>query len=145
MDRIIEKQWYYEVGPSRVGPLPWQSFLQAARENRFGPHSRVWSDGWTDWVPAVQVPGLFAAQNGPSTSAAERAILPVGRAGSAIAAGYLGLLSPFAIFAPLAVVFGVVALRTLKREPHLHGAGRAWFGVVMGALFTVIYGFAFLR
>ena len=32
-----------------------------------------------------------------------------------------------------------MALRDLKRQPHLQGAGRAWFGIVMGANGTLFF------
>jgi hypothetical protein len=139
MDRIIEKKWYYQVGVTQAGPLAHEVFVQHARSGAFGPHSMVRADGWSGWVAAVQVTGLFPAQQGVADNAGMRLLVPVNRAATAIAAGYLGLLSPFGIFAPLAILFGGLALRTLKREPHLHGAGRAWFGIVMGALFSVLY------
>lgn len=140
MDRVIEQKWYYELGPQRVGPMAWDDFVQRARGGAFGPSSRVWCEGWTDWVPAAQVPALFPPQSGHAEhDAATRALVPVGRAPSAIAAGYLGLLAPTLIAAPFAVLFGVIALRTLKRDPSLHGAGRAWFGIVMG---TLVMGFS---
>ncbi|MDB4931767.1 MAG: hypothetical protein JWM10_4251, partial [Myxococcaceae bacterium] len=53
-----------------------------------------------------------------------------------------GLFAMLGVFAPFAIVAGVLALRTLKQRPDLHGAGRAWFGIVMGALFSAIYGYA---
>lgn len=68
-----------------------------------------------------------------------RMVMPVGRSGLAIAAGYLGLVSvviPFA--APVALVVGILALRDLRRHPEKHGMGRAIFGVVMGGLFTIL-------
>jgi hypothetical protein len=61
-------------------------------------------------------------------------LLPVGRSGWAIAAGYMGLLSVIPIFAPLAIIFGILALREMKRHPERHGSGRAWFGIVMGTI-----------
>ena len=67
-----------------------------------------------------------------------RAILPVGRSGLSIAAGYLGLLSLTLVVAPLALGLGIWALKDLKRRPELHGAGRAWFAVVMGTLGTAV-------
>lgn len=63
-------------------------------------------------------------------------LLPTGRSVWAIAAGYLGLLSILLIFAPFAVGAGVVALRSISRRPELGGKGRAWFGIVAGALGT---------
>jgi uncharacterized ubiquitin-like protein YukD len=90
--------------------------------------------------------------------ALDRLVSPVGRPVSAIAAGYLGLLSFFPmvglIFAIGAVVSGVMALRILKQDPHLHGRGRAWFGLVVGGIMALanaafigvlIYGYVFLE
>jgi hypothetical protein len=34
---------------------------------------------------------------------------------------------------------GVYALFALRKNPALHGAGRAWFGIAMGGLFTLIW------
>jgi hypothetical protein len=67
----------------------------------------------------------------------ERWILPTGRSGWAIAAGYLGLLALVVVPAPIALLVGIVALRDLGRRPHLGGRGRAWFGTVAGALGTI--------
>ena len=75
-------------------------------------------------------------------SAVARALLPVGRSGWAIAAGYLGLLS-LAIFpAPLAVILSVVAIVDIQKSKNQahpkHGMGRAIFGLLMGILGTII-------
>ncbi len=67
-----------------------------------------------------------------------RMLLPVGRSGYAIAAGYLGLVSPMMCTAPFAILFGVLALLDIKKKPHLGGSGRAIFGIVMGSLFTLL-------
>ena len=65
-----------------------------------------------------------------------RLLLPVGRSGLAIAAGYLGLFSVLLVFAPFALLCGVLAIFDMKRNPKKCGWGRAIFGVVMGALGT---------
>ncbi len=70
----------------------------------------------------------------------DRFVMPTGRPASAIAAGYLGLFSLLPCFGLLAIIVSVQALRTLKRDPNLLGRGRAWFGLVMGIVFTLIYG-----
>ena len=67
-----------------------------------------------------------------------RAILPVGRSGYAIAAGYLGLLSILGVTAPLALIFSILAIRDIKKNPQKHGMGRAIFGLIMGALGTLV-------
>ncbi len=78
----------------------------------------------------------------PGHSTLDRMLLPVDRPASAIAAGYLGLFSflpmiglPFQV---LAVVFGIMALKTIKANPGLGGKGRAWFGIIVGGLVGVI-------
>jgi hypothetical protein len=40
--------------------------------------------------------------------------------------------------APLALIFGILALRDLKRHPDKGGRGRAIFAIVMGSLFTLL-------
>lgn len=66
-----------------------------------------------------------------------RMLLPVGRSGYAIAAGYLGLFAILVIPSPLALVFGVLGYRDIKRNPLKHGMGRVWFGMIMGGLGTL--------
>jgi len=80
--------------------------------------------------------------NTPSTSHVERMLVPVGRPISAIASGYLALFGvipmcglPFSIGA---IITGVVALKTIKKNPDLSGAGRAWFGIILGGLATLV-------
>ena len=65
-------------------------------------------------------------------------IIPIDRSGLAIAAGYLGLVSVIYFFAPIALVLGILAIRDIKKHPDKHGMGRAVFGIVMGAIFTVV-------
>ncbi len=73
-----------------------------------------------------------------------RMLLPVGRSGWAIAAGYFGLFS-FVIFpAPISLILGIVAIWHLKKNPQLHGFGRAIFGLVMGALGSLVLAFALI-
>ena len=65
-------------------------------------------------------------------------LLPFDRAPSAIASGYLGLVSFFPLVGiltgVLAVVLGLKALRVIDADPELHGKGRAWFGILFGGL-----------
>ena len=65
-----------------------------------------------------------------------RMLLPVGRSGWAIAAGYAGLFSLILLPAPLALLLGIIAITDIKKHPDKHGMGRAIFGVVMGSLGT---------
>lgn len=78
------------------------------------------------------------------SGAAERMLLPVGRSGWSIAAGYLGLFAVLPFFGLLAIIVSLIALAHLKNRPDLAGRGRAWFGLIMGVIFTGLYGLGFL-
>jgi hypothetical protein len=76
------------------------------------------------------------------TSSTDRLLMPVGRPVTAIIAGYCGLFSfipmfglPFQI---AAIACGIAALKVLKRKPELSGAGRAWFGIIVGVLGLIV-------
>jgi hypothetical protein len=75
----------------------------------------------------------------PGPDPALRWIVPVGRSGWAIAAGYLGLLAVLVLPAPLAVVSGFVAVWDIQSHPGRLGMGRAVFGIVMGGLFSLFF------
>ena len=65
-------------------------------------------------------------------------LVPVDTSVYCIIAGYLGLFSVLGIFAPLAVIFGILGLRDSKKK-KLHGAFRAYFGLILGLIFTVLH------
>ena len=75
-------------------------------------------------------------------SSTDRLLMPVGRPATAIIAGYCGLISFLPLFGlPFqitGIVCGVLALQELKRKPQLSGAGRAWFGIIVGVLGLVV-------
>jgi len=87
-------------------------------------------------------PSARPREAAPSTL--DRALMPVGRPGSAIAAGYLGLFSLFPLIgmvaAPMAIYYGVTALKLIRSNSELSGKGRAWFGIVMGSLTLLAWG-----
>ncbi|MFQ5733471.1 MAG: hypothetical protein ACE5KM_16155 [Planctomycetaceae bacterium] len=74
----------------------------------------------------------------PGDDAGIRMLIPVGRSGWAIAAGYLGLISVLLVPAPLAILCSVLAIAEMKKDPKKHGMGRAVFGLVMGIGGTVV-------
>lgn len=71
-----------------------------------------------------------------------RMLLPVGRSGWAIAAGYLGLISVLCVPAPLALMAGILAVQDIRKNPKKHGMGRAIFGLIMGGLGSLLLTFA---
>ncbi len=62
----------------------------------------------------------------------------------ALAAYYLGLFSLFPLLglflAIPAFIFGIMGLRKRRQNPAVKGSIHAWIGIVMGGLFTVIWG-----
>ncbi len=72
-------------------------------------------------------------------SGAMRMVLPVGRSGWAIAAGYLGLFSILVVPAPFAIIAGIIAIRNIRRNPDLHGIPRAIFGIVCGIAWPIAW------
>jgi len=90
-------------------------------------------------------PGQAAAQAKSQPDDLMRMVLPVGRSGYAIAAGYLGLFSVLLVFAPFAILFGFLAFSDIKKNPHKLGKGRAIFGIVMGVICSIILIFVVLR
>lgn len=74
--------------------------------------------------------------------AVDRMLIPVGRPISAIASGYcalFGILPIFGLpFSIAAVACGIFALMAIKKDPSLSGSGRAWFGIIVGSLMTII-------
>lgn len=87
-----------------------------------------------------QAPSPVAPRLGDD--AAIRLLIPVGRCGWAIAAGYLGLFSLVILPAPFALGASILAIRQIRKsagtERPLHGMGRAIFGLVMGTLGTLV-------
>ena len=71
-----------------------------------------------------------------------RMLIPVGRSGWAIAAGYLGLFSFILFPAPVSVVVSILAIRDIRRSRGTakvkHGMGRAVFGLVTGVVGSVL-------
>ena len=71
-------------------------------------------------------------------NAGMRLLLPLGRSGWAIAAGYLGLFSLIVLPTPIALVVSIIAILDIRRSKPSgkpkHGMGRAIFGLIMGVL-----------
>ena len=142
-------QFYYQRGDQQFGPMPWEHLVSVARAGSLLPTDLVWAEGWPAWQSAQSVPGLLPAAPPPIPSPrvhakplgddpVARALLPVGRTGWAIVAGYLGLLSFLIVPAPLALLVGILAVFDLKRRPDKHGLGRAVFAIIMGLAGTTL-------
>lgn len=131
------------------------------------PTDVAWKQGMPEWKPlAVLFPGatppampgstppVLPAGFHPGTQPAApqpqsphpvlAMVVPIGRSGWAITAGYCGLLSMIFFMAPFAILFGILAIRDIKKNPEKLGLGRAWFGIIAGAISIVCWGSFFL-
>jgi Domain of unknown function (DUF4190) len=84
------------------------------------------------------IAGDVAKTSDLGEDAGMRLLLPVGRSGWAIVAGYLALFSVLCIPAPLALLTGIMAVLDIRKNPKKHGMGRAIFGIVMGGIGTAV-------
>jgi len=144
-----EKQWHLiDANGTQCGPYTEEQLRSWANDGTITPTTQLWTNGLEGWIPASDVPGLFAnppirpPHISPSAgdSAAMRMVLPVGRSGLAIGAGYVGLGSLLCgILAPVAVVLGILALKDIQKNPEKHGKGRAWFAIILGGILTGAY------
>ena len=101
--------------------------------------------GWTEhtaptpqYAPPYPLPRIAspAAAVGASPSDPMHWILPTGRSGASIAAGYVGLVSLVIwVLGPVAVGLGIWGLR--KASTGGHGSGRSIFAIVTGLIGSV--------
>lgn len=88
---------------------------------------------------APAVPPSMAQLSPNASDPSLRWLIPVGRSGYAVASGYLGFFGLVPGVGLLAVIFGWLALRDIARHPEKFGKGRAWFGIVLGSLLTLMW------
>ena len=131
---------HYHVSRAReqLGVFPQEEVLAKLNRGELLPSDLAWAEGMSNWQPLASLfppsPGVPPPVPPAPVDYALSMVLPLNRSGWAIAAGYLALFSVLCLPAPFALFCGIMALRDLKRQPHLQGAGRAWFGIVMGAI-----------
>jgi hypothetical protein len=152
---MTDPLWQYARNGVQQGPVSFEQLRQLAAQGAVQHGDLVWQAGTAQWVAAASVPGLFAPGAPPplpvnyyvplpapgpdlGQNAGMRMLLPVGRSVWAIIAGYLGLFSLIIFPAPFAIIVGIIAVIDIKRHPDRHGMGRAIFGIVMGAVMTVV-------
>ena len=164
MSSAAPEQWFYSHSGQQQGPVPLEQLRAMLSTGQVMWTEMVWSAGMANWSPASTVAALRPLSTSPGDRPPPlppqainyggyappprahyhdvgedpkmRMLLPVGRSPWAIIAGYLGLLSPLMIFAPFALIVSIMAIRDIKRR-DTHGMGRAVFGLIMGAIFSI--------
>jgi hypothetical protein len=132
--------WQVVSDGKPMGEYPEPYLVNLASQGRVNPNDLFWRPGMPTAAPAHTLAPFeryFRPQK-LGDDAALRWLLPVGRSPWAITAGYLGLFSILLVFGPLAVGSGILGLRQIKRNPRMHGKGRAVFGIVAGSLATCV-------
>ena len=140
--------WHVLMNGAPLGPLSEAELAGWFSSGRLSAGELVWTPGMPGWMPAYQTqpfarifwpaPVAVATQPVSTYDPSLRWVLPVGRSGWAVAAGYLALFAVLVLPAPFALAIGIIALRDLKRHPAMLGRGRAIFGIVMGTLGTIV-------
>jgi hypothetical protein len=99
-----------------------------------------WFDGasWTAQTHPMQPPAFGYGSPPQQRDRGLEMLLPVNRLPLAIVAGYLGIFSLLVFPGPIAVFVSVIALRQLKTKPDVGGNGRALFGLIAGAVASVV-------
>ena len=100
-----------------------------------------WFDGerWTEHTrSAAPGPHHDAAPYGAEPQDPLHWVVPVGRRGWAIVAGYVAIFAAFCwLLAPIALGMGIWALVDINRHGGL-GQGRAWFAIATGGVGTLL-------
>lgn len=89
-------------------------------------------------APATARPMTVATPLATTPDPTMRWLIPVGRSGYAIASGYLAFFGLVPGIGLLAVIFGWLGLRDIAQHPEKIGKGRAWFGIIVGGLFSLL-------
>lgn len=136
-----------------LGSFPEAEVWNGLAMGQFSRHDLAWTEGMPEWrllgelFPGAS-PTPVSAMEPPKPVEADagmRLLIPVGRSGWAIAAGYLGLFSLAVFPAPIAVIVSIIAIADLRRSKRegkkKYGMGRAVFGLVAGLLgtFMILY------
>src|SRR5208282_1308091 len=160
---MSEARWYYGRAGQQMGPVAIARLRELASSGTLLPSDLVWTSGMAQWQTAISIPELpfpqvlplppaisTAGQPIPYATPAQflpgahdigqdpkmRMILPVGRSGWAIAAGYVGLFCLLIFPGPIALILSFLAYRDIRQHPDKHGMGRTIFGTIMGVLAT---------
>jgi hypothetical protein len=89
----MNANWFVLNGEEQLGPYTGEQLVQFASENRIARETMVWAEGMAEWLPAAQIPGLFAAAPVAAAAAATPSWAPPGaRPAGAVASA----VSPYA-------------------------------------------------
>lgn len=143
--------WLYVHNGQSVGPIEDSALRQLLASGQLLPHTLVWREGMSQWLPATQC-GLLGPM-GPMSDAVNFAsssepvsdttggLIPY-KNPNALAGYYCGvgaLIPCFGlILGPVALVLGCKGLSYYKANPIMKGAAHAWVAIVLGSLSSLV-------
>ncbi len=137
--------WFYEADGERRGPFTLEQMQGLVTAGGVRRQTRVWRPGADE--TALTRAGDFLAElsTTPKDDAAALAyVLPIGRSGWAIAAGYVGLFSLIPVISYIGVAVSAIAAWHLRRNPEKRGWGRVITGFVISVPMSILYTYLFL-
>ena len=111
--------WYYGYKGEQRGPMSWEQLRVVASMGGIDPDTLVWTDGYSNWRPAIDVPDLLDVESHPpvsmattrsATTAAEPRNVPR-NAADILLGGICGLA------AAIAALFGLLLIPALLGKP----------------------------
>ena len=144
-------EWTFQYGEQWQGPMTLSQLRYAAGSGMLPPHALVHNVRTGEARAAQYIFGPpnvalmrpiappTLPQDRPGDDAVLRMLVPVGRSGWAIVAGYLGLVG-WLIFplGPFALLTAWLGHRAIRADPHAHGMGRVVLGYIGGAIGTAL-------
>lgn len=134
-----------------VGSFEHDQLRQMYETGVMQASDHAWTEGMKEWqtlaalFPALSPPPVpprppaAAPQPRPmAPNGCLAMVIPIGRSGWAILAGYLGLVSVLLLPAPFAIWCGILAIRDIKQNPMKLGLVRAWFGIIAGSFMMLV-------
>lgn len=140
-----------EFGPADLDLL--EDWARQGRVPRDG--SLLATDDATSVRSVLDEPRLARILNAPPTVRTAVAVAPQAETGlipyrnpAALTAYYLGIFSLMPLLGLVvaipAFVLGIVGWRRCRRAPQIRGGVHAWVGILMGGLFTLVWGAAII-
>ncbi|HEY1586378.1 MAG TPA: DUF4339 domain-containing protein [Polyangia bacterium] len=135
--------WFYEADGERRGPFTLEQMKALVAAGGIRRPTRVWRPGADETTLTRAGDFLAELTPPPKDDAALAYILPVGRSGWAIAAGYVGLMSLLPMVSYAGIAVSAIAAWQLKRHPEKRGWGRVITGFAISVPMSLLYTYAF--
>ena len=62
---VRDSNWYYGYKGEQRGPMSWEQLRVVASMGGIDPDTLVWTDGYSNWRPAIDVPDLLDVESHP--------------------------------------------------------------------------------